>query len=175
MLRLDARHGPRHCDGLTRRDWLRIGTLGVGGLTLPNVFKLEASSPRRARARSVIMLFLSGGPSHLDMWDLKPNAPEEIPFTGLLNRVPKYVATRTLSDPLAWQGSTTLQGDLTESVSDLKDRHDETHVIGSLDLTRADERTDPINLRLYLRHADKPLTETWIYQWTPPPADQRKF
>jgi glucans biosynthesis protein len=43
------------------------------------------------------------------------------------------------------------------------------------DLKPTDERTDPINLRLYLRHADKPLTETWIYQWTPPPADQRKF
>ncbi len=81
MLRLDVRHGSQHCDGMTRRDWLRIGALGVGALTLPNLLRLEGatSSDRRgARARSVIFLFLSGGPSHLDMWDLKPDAPEEI-------------------------------------------------------------------------------------------------
>ena len=89
MLRLDVREGSRHCDGMTRRDWLRVGALGVGSLTLPNLLKLEASSPRRARARSVIMLFLSGGPSHLDMWDLKPNAPEEIRGTF------RSTATRT--------------------------------------------------------------------------------
>lgn len=90
MLRLDARLGSRHCDGLTRRDWLRIGALGIGGLTLPNLLHLEASSSRRARARSVIMLFLSGGPSHLDMWDLKPDAPEEIrgTFRPAATRVP---------------------------------------------------------------------------------------
>jgi hypothetical protein len=63
---------------MTRRDWLRVGALGIGALTLPNLLRLEASGPRQARARSVIMLFLSGGPSHLDMWDLKPHAPEEI-------------------------------------------------------------------------------------------------
>jgi Protein of unknown function (DUF1501) len=90
MLRLDVRHGSRHCDGMTRRDWLRVGALGVGGLTLPNLLQLEASAPRRARARSVILLFLSGGPSHLDMWDLKPDAPEEIrgTFRPAATRVP---------------------------------------------------------------------------------------
>src|ERR1700686_1514432 len=90
MLRLDACQGSRHCDGMTRRDWLRVGALGVGGLTLPNLLRLEASTPRRARARSVILLFLSGGPSHLDMWDLKPDAPEEIrgTFRPVSTRVP---------------------------------------------------------------------------------------
>lgn len=81
-----------------------------------------------------------------------PNAPEEIPFTGLLNRVPKYVASRTLSDPLAWQRSTTLRGDLAESVGALKDRHDEVHVIGSLDLVQSLLRlrlVDRLSLWLY--------------------------
>ena len=80
MLRLNLRQGTKHCDGLTRRDWLRVGALGVGALTLPSLLQLEASAntPRRARARSVIILYLNGGPSHLDMWDLKPDAPEEI-------------------------------------------------------------------------------------------------
>ena len=66
-----------------------------------------------------------------------PNAPQEIPFTGLLNRVPKYVASRTLAEPLTWEGSTLLGGDFTESIGAVKDRHDEVHVIGSLNLVQS--------------------------------------
>jgi hypothetical protein len=82
MLRWQTNLGTRLCDGWTRREILRVGALGVAGLTLPNLLRwqaAQASAPARvARARSVIFLFLSGGPSHLDMWDLKPEAPEEI-------------------------------------------------------------------------------------------------
>jgi dihydrofolate reductase len=66
-----------------------------------------------------------------------PKAPQEIPFAGLLNRVPKYVASRTLTGPLAWHGSELLAGDLGESITDVKARHDEVHVIGSLDLVQS--------------------------------------
>ena len=66
-----------------------------------------------------------------------PNAPEEIPFTSLLNRVPKYVASRTLSDPLPWKGATVLEGGLVDAVTELKDRHEAVHVIGSLDLLQS--------------------------------------
>jgi len=66
-----------------------------------------------------------------------PNAPTEIPFTPLLNRVPKYVATRTLTDPLRWNNSTVLTGDLTERIDALKARHAEIHVIGSLELVQS--------------------------------------
>ncbi len=52
-----------------------------------------------------------------------PNAPQEIPFTELLNRVPKYVASRTLAEPLGWNGSRLLTGDLAAAITDLKDRH----------------------------------------------------
>jgi dihydrofolate reductase len=65
-----------------------------------------------------------------------PNAPKEDPFTELLNRVPKYVASRTLAGPLEWDGSTLLQGDLPAAIAELKDHHDEVHVIGSLDLVQ---------------------------------------
>jgi dihydrofolate reductase len=65
-----------------------------------------------------------------------PQAPEEIPFTGLLNRVPKYVVSRTLSDPLEWQGSSVVPGD-PDGIAALKDRHDEVHVIGSLGLVQS--------------------------------------
>jgi dihydrofolate reductase len=81
-----------------------------------------------------------------------PGAPEEIPFTGLLNRVPKYVASRTLADPLAWHRSTLLAEPITESVTSLKERHDEVHVIGSLNLVQSLLRfglVDRLNLWLY--------------------------
>jgi dihydrofolate reductase len=66
-----------------------------------------------------------------------PSAPEEIPFTGLLNSVPKYVASRMLAEPLDWQGSTVVGESLAEQVTALKERHDELHVIGSLDLVQS--------------------------------------
>src|SRR5262249_47500459 len=80
MFTIAANAGIRHCDGLTRRDVLHLGAVGLGGLTLPGLLQLEqvAAAPGRARAKHVIMLFLPGGPSQLDMWDLKPDAPEEI-------------------------------------------------------------------------------------------------
>ena len=81
-----------------------------------------------------------------------PSAPEEIPFTSLLNAVPKYVASRTLAGPLDWQGSTLVAGDLAEGITALKDRHDEVHVIGSLDLVQSLLRfglVDRLNLWLY--------------------------
>src|SRR5438874_5735667 len=84
MLSLSSPHGVHHCDGLTRREVLRVGALGFGGLTLPGLLRLrearavENRSPRSPKARSVIILFLSGGPSQLDMWDMKPEAPEAV-------------------------------------------------------------------------------------------------
>jgi len=66
-----------------------------------------------------------------------PTAPEEIPFTSLLNGVPKYVASRTLADPLDWRGSTVVSESIAEGVTFLKERHDEVHVIGSLDLVQS--------------------------------------
>ncbi len=89
MLSLQVSRGARHCDGISRRDLLRVGALG---LTLPGLLRLEggAGAAGRPCARSVIVLFLSGGPSHLDMWDLKPDAPEEIrgTFRPAATRVP---------------------------------------------------------------------------------------
>jgi hypothetical protein len=69
------------CDGHSRRDFLRLGAVGAFGLTLPALLQAQTAprpSRRDARARSVILVYLGGGLSHHDSFDLKPDAPEEI-------------------------------------------------------------------------------------------------
>src|SRR5215218_4089975 len=68
----------RYCDGVSRRSFLQIGSLALGGLALPQLLQAEAASPRRSRQNSVIMVYLSGGISHQDTVDLKPAAPVEV-------------------------------------------------------------------------------------------------
>ena len=63
---------------LSRRRFLQIGALGVGGLTLPQLLRAEAASGGRSSQKSVILIYLVGGPPHQDMFDLKPDAPKEI-------------------------------------------------------------------------------------------------
>jgi len=63
----------------SRRSFLQVGALAVGGLTLPNLLRLRAAQPAAARQKkSVILIWQAGGPSHIDMYDLKPNAPAEV-------------------------------------------------------------------------------------------------
>ena len=80
MLTLFGR-ATRLCDGVSRRDFLRIGALGVGAscLTLSDLFRVEARAGITGTGhKSVINVFLGGGPPHQDMWDLKIEAPSEI-------------------------------------------------------------------------------------------------
>jgi hypothetical protein len=68
----------RTCDGMSRRSFLRVGTFALGGLTLAELLRLQAAAaPGRTRPKSAILIHLSGGPSHVDMYDMKPNAPVE--------------------------------------------------------------------------------------------------
>lgn len=81
-----------------------------------------------------------------------PEAPAEMPFTSLLNSVPKLVASRTLSGPLAWNGADVLDGGLVETVTALKARHDSVKVIGSLNLVQsllAERLVDRIELWIH--------------------------
>ncbi|MBC8355974.1 MAG: DUF1501 domain-containing protein [Planctomycetes bacterium] len=68
----------QYCDGLTRRAFMQVGGLALGGLSLPSLLRAESVSDKPKRHKSVIMVFLPGGPSHLDIWDMKPEAPVEI-------------------------------------------------------------------------------------------------
>ena len=90
--KLGRRNGS-YCDGMSRRDALRVGASGlIGGLTLPRLLELKAKAATKkpAKAEACIMLFLEGGPSTLDMWDLKPDAPQEMrgPYKPIATSVP---------------------------------------------------------------------------------------
>src|SRR5881398_2890826 len=81
----------RFCDGISRRNFLKIGAFGAG-LTLADMLRLRAGAaavpagqPQPTRPKSAIMIYLPGGPSHMDMYDLKPDAPAE--FRGEFNPI----------------------------------------------------------------------------------------
>lgn len=104
------------CDGLSRRGFLQIGGAAAGGLALNQILALEAEAGIGSSNKAIINIYLPGGPSHLDMWDLKPNAPVEIrgEFNPIDTNVPgiqicelfpriaqmmdKFVLVRSLSD-----------------------------------------------------------------------------
>lgn len=75
---------------LSRRHFLEIGTLGAAGFSLTQLLKAEASAGIKSSQKSVILIYLVGGPPHQDMFDLKPNAPKEIagPWRPVATRVP---------------------------------------------------------------------------------------
>ena len=89
MFRIIGQRGKDLCDqqiSVTRRDVLRIGGSGMLGLSLGGLLKLQSASamtPRREvagwnRAKSIILVYLQGGPSHLDLWDPKENVPDNV-------------------------------------------------------------------------------------------------
>lgn len=82
--------GARYCDGITRRNFLKIGGLAMGGASLPQLLRAEALAGQRSSHKAVIMIFLSGGPPHQDLIDLKPEAPVEIrgEFSPISTNVP---------------------------------------------------------------------------------------
>lgn len=95
MLRFDAERPATFCDGLSRRDFLHAGSLATLGLTLPGYLAAKAAAPQADKDTNCIMLFLVGGPSHIDTWDPKPKAPAEVrgPFQPIATKVPGMQVT----------------------------------------------------------------------------------
>lgn len=77
MLSIDLGKKSAYCDGISRRSMLQLGVLGLGGLTLPNLLRAEAAAGIGSSNKAIINIHLGGGPSHQDMFDLKPDAPRE--------------------------------------------------------------------------------------------------
>src|SRR5262245_19930109 len=92
MLAITGRQ-PRLCDPLTRREWLRVGALAPVGLGLSQLLAGESRNSARPRAKSCLLVFMEGGPSHIDLWDMKPNAPLEVrgEFQPIATKVPGLV------------------------------------------------------------------------------------
>jgi hypothetical protein len=91
MLRLDANRPVQFCDGMSRRDFLHAGSLAAMGLTLSDMMALQAQGAVQNNTdKNCIFLFLVGGPSQLDTFDLKPDAPAEIrgPYKPIKTNVP---------------------------------------------------------------------------------------
>jgi Protein of unknown function (DUF1501) len=90
MIRLDAPSSASLCDAVSRRDFLHAGSLATLGLTLPGYLCAKEATGGKDGDVNCIMLFLLGGPSHIDTWDMKPNAPAEVrgPFQPIKTAAP---------------------------------------------------------------------------------------
>src|SRR5436309_5874996 len=79
MFRLDLGGAGRYCDGLNRRSFLKLGVSGMASVGLPQLLQARHQSAPTGSTRntSVILIWLDGGPSHMDLYDLKPDAPAE--------------------------------------------------------------------------------------------------
>src|SRR5574341_1215095 len=101
MIRLDADRAVEFCDGFRRRDFLHAGCLSLLGLGLQHEFALKAlGAVNPKKDINCIMLFLVGGPSQLDTWDMKPNAPAEI--RGFYKPIKTNVPGIEISENFFW-------------------------------------------------------------------------
>ncbi|MFN0068873.1 MAG: DUF1501 domain-containing protein [Limisphaerales bacterium] len=122
--------GPRpansgFCDGVSRRIFLKIGALGLGGLTLPQVLRAEASAGVRSAGqahKAVIMIFLPGGPSHQDMFDLKMDAPAEV--RGEFKPIPTNVPGVEICEHLPRLAHQADKYTIIRSMVGMEDRHE---------------------------------------------------
>jgi hypothetical protein len=106
----NGKRGGQYCDGVSRRSFLKLGTLGAGGLALSDLLRLRASAAAAPTstsairsAKSVIMICLGGGPSHLDTYDMKPGAPSE--FRGEFNPIRSKVPGMLMCELLPKQAA----------------------------------------------------------------------
>src|SRR5436305_14702844 len=109
MLVIPGQSGRDTCDGLTRRELLRVGGSAVFGLSLANLLQLQEANaanpggnpnggPGFNKAKSVILVYLQGGPSHLDLWDPKENVPSNVKsvFSAIDTKIPGIKFTEVL-------------------------------------------------------------------------------
>jgi len=99
MLKIDAGGTQRYCDGISRRSFVQIGAAGMASVGLPAILQAKEASAQRGIARkdtAVILVWLDGGPSHMDLYDLKPEAPAE--YRGIWQPIPTNVAGIEISE-----------------------------------------------------------------------------
>ena len=89
MLKLMFEQSP-HCEGHNRREFIQLGALAGLGVSLPDVLRLQAQSEKPSDDISCIFMWMNGGPSHIDTFDPKPEAPKEYrgPWLDMPTNVP---------------------------------------------------------------------------------------
>src|SRR5260370_38005155 len=124
----------RYCDGISRRSFLQIGALAMGGLTLPGLLRAEQRTGRPSQ-KSVIMVYLSGGLSHHDSFDLKPDAPREIAgeFRPIATRVPGILIGEHLPRLAGMMGKLALG----RSVVGLREEHSSYQTVTGYNMSTA--------------------------------------
>jgi hypothetical protein len=122
MLTIFGPKSGHFCDGVSRRDFLRIGGLALGGLSMPRILRAEAQSGVRKSHKAVIMIYLPGGPSHQDIFDLKMDAPSEI--RGEFQPIATNVAGIQITEHLPRLAKMMDRCTLIRSMSDCDSGHD---------------------------------------------------
>lgn len=124
--------GKRHrlCNGMTRRDVLRIGSLGVAGLALPDLLRMQAAAAQGSaaprRANNLIMIHMSGGPSHVDTWDPKPDAPPDI--RGEFKAIPTNVDGIRICELFPLQAKMMDKFAIIRSITNAREEHASSHL-----------------------------------------------
>ncbi|HEY4313567.1 MAG TPA: DUF1501 domain-containing protein [Pirellulales bacterium] len=99
MFKVTSGRTPRYCDGMTRRSFVQVGAAGMASVGLPKILRAKEDSARRGTPRkdtSVILVWMDGGPGHMDMYDMKPEAPPE--YRGLWQPIPTNVPGMEISE-----------------------------------------------------------------------------
>ena len=109
------------CDGVNRRDFLKVGSLALGGLSMADMFRAEAQAGNYNSTKSIINIYLPGGPTHMDTFDLKPDAPKEFrgEFQPIATNAPG-VEICELMPELATVGD---RFSIVRSISDMSNEH----------------------------------------------------
>lgn len=111
----------RYCDGLTRRSFLQIGGLAVGGLTLDGLLRAEERSGGGKSHKAIIMVYLSGGLAHQDSFDLKPDSPPEV--RGEFNPIETSVPGLSICELMPNLAALADKYSLVRSIVGLRDEH----------------------------------------------------
>eukprot|EP00456_Euglypha_rotunda_P031301 TRINITY_DN2437_c0_g1_i15.p1 TRINITY_DN2437_c0_g1~~TRINITY_DN2437_c0_g1_i15.p1 ORF type:complete len:287 (-),score=85.26 TRINITY_DN2437_c0_g1_i15:13-873(-) len=111
----------RFCDGVSRRDFLKVGGLAVGGLSLPQLLQAEQRAGSRATGKSIINIYLPGGPTHMDTFDLKPTAAKE--FRGEFMPIATNVPGMEICELMPQLANRADKFSVIRSIAGLRDEH----------------------------------------------------
>jgi hypothetical protein len=119
----------RYCDGVSRRSFLKVGATVFGGLTMAELLRLEAaaaggSGSRELGRKAVINIYLGGGPTHMDTFDLKPHAPQE--YRGEFRPIATAAPGMEICELMPKLAKVGDKFSLVRSISGLRDEHDQS-------------------------------------------------